>query len=135
MRLAIPLAIVALTAAMLAGCGGSSPTDESSQSGSTGPSESTAPSSPKAPAGATAKGCATDAPGAEGLRATGVSCGQARRVMLGWQRDPACAAPAGASRTSCTARSYRCLGARTDRGLAVSCSRAGASIAFLARRG
>jgi hypothetical protein len=122
MRLAVPLVALALAAASLAGCGSSSDTTGGS-------------SAATAPVGASARTCATRAAGAESLRATGVSCGLARRVMYGWQRRGSCAAPAGASRSACTSRSYRCLGARTDRGVAVSCSRRGRSIAFLARRG
>jgi hypothetical protein len=118
-RLAAPLAVFAL-AALLAGCGGSSSPDATRTS--------------TAPAGAAAKSCDTDAVDARSLRATGISCGQARQVMSGWQRERSCARPSAASRTSCLTRSYRCLGARTDRGIAVSCSRPGQSIAFLARR-
>jgi hypothetical protein len=121
LRLAAPLAIVALAAVLVGGCGGSS-----SDRGST---------SPSAPLGATAKSCDTHAVDAEGLRASGISCSQARQVMYGWQRESSCSSPAGASRTSCLTRSYRCLGTHTARGLAVSCSRAGQSIAFIARRG
>jgi len=128
MRLATPLAIVALAAAPLSGCGGSS-SDESAPSRSTPPA-----STSTAPIGASAKSCDSYAVDAEALRATNVPCDQARQVMYGWQRDPACAKPADASRTSCLTRSYRCLGARTDRGLAVSCSRAGESIAFVVKK-
>jgi hypothetical protein len=126
MRLAIPLAIVALAAALLSGCG-SSPDDSGSTSS---PPAKTS----TAPIGASARSCDTYAVDAEGLRAAGLSCKQARQVMYGWQRQPACAKPTGASRTSCLTRSYRCLGARTDRGLAVSCARAGESVAFLVKK-
>jgi hypothetical protein len=119
-RLAAPLALVALSA-LLAGCGGSSPDEPASTA--------------TAPVGAAAKSCETKAVDAEGLRAAGVSCGQARQVMYGWQQRSSCSAPAGASRVSCTSHSYRCLGARTDRGIAVSCARPGRSIAFIAPRG
>jgi hypothetical protein len=121
LRLAAPLAIVALAAVLIAGCGGSSSSNEGSTTG--------------APLGAAAKSCDIHAVDAEGLRASGISCGQARQVMYGWQRESSCSSQAGASRTSCLTRSYRCLGTRTGRGLAVSCSRAGQSIAFVARRG
>jgi hypothetical protein len=132
MRLATPLAIAAvLIAALLAGCGGSSSGGESQGEPGAPPRSS----APQAPAGAAARSCVTHAPGAGTLRATGISCDQARQVLDGWQRDNRCSAPAGASRTSCITRSYRCLGARTDRGIAVSCSRAGQSIAFLIRGG
>jgi hypothetical protein len=134
MRLATPLVIVVLAAALLAGCGGSS--SSQTDTGSSGSAESSPMplGSSGTPPGAAAKACDTYAVDAEDLRATGVSCDQARRVMYGWQRDRGCSAPAGASRTSCTSRSYRCLGARTDRGIAVSCSRAGESIAFVAKQ-
>jgi hypothetical protein len=125
MRSAAPLLALALAAVLVAGCG--SPSEETGGSSTT--------TAPKAPLGAAAKGCEARAAGVEALRATGTSCNQARQVMYGWKRRPACRAPAGASRTSCLTRSYRCLGARTDRGLSVSCSRRGQSIAFLARRG
>jgi uncharacterized protein YceK len=131
MRLAVPLTIVVLAAALLSGCGGSSSSDDGSQGGSAG----SATGASKAPLNAAAKSCDTNAGGVEKLLATGISCAQARRVMLRWQRSHACSsAPAGASRSSCTARSYRCLGASTDRGVAVSCARAGESIAFIAKR-
>jgi hypothetical protein len=129
MRLAVPLAIAALTAALLAGCGGSSSSGGSTQTGSTAPA---GPSS--GPVGASARGCDTGAVDVEALRAVGVSCGPARQVMLGWRRDDSCSSPSGASRTSCTIGSYRCLGARADRGIAVACSRPGESIAFIAKR-
>ncbi|HEX3734114.1 MAG TPA: hypothetical protein VHU86_03060 [Solirubrobacterales bacterium] len=131
MRLAIPLAIVALAAALLSGCGSSS-----NEGGSTTGSSTQSPpaKTSTAPIGASAKSCDTYAVDAEALRAAGLSCKEARQVMYGWQRQPACAKPTGASRTSCSTRSYRCLGARTDRGLAVSCARAGESVAFIVKK-
>jgi hypothetical protein len=133
MRLATPLAIAVLAAALLAGCGGSS----SPQSGSTSTGSTKAPkaSDSTAPVGASAQVCETHAVDASALHATGVSCGEARRLMFAWQRDPACASPRGASRSSCTTGSYRCLGTTTARGVSVSCSRPGRSFAFLAKRG
>ena len=116
-RLAAPLVVLVLAALAAAGCGGSA-SEEGSSSG--------------APVGAAAKSCETDAVDAGALRATGVSCDRARQVMYGWQRQGSCSAPPGASRVSCTTRSYRCTGARTDRGTAVSCARPGRSIAFIA---
>lgn len=137
MRLAAPLLAVALATAMLGGCGGSS--NDGSGATSTDRVESPAPegraNGAAAPVGAGAKSCDTGSAGVEALRATGVSCDLARRVLHGWQRNHACASPAGASRVSCSTRSYRCLGARTDRGVTVSCSRPGRSIAFVAGRG
>jgi hypothetical protein len=130
-RLAAPLVVVALAVALLAGCGGSSP-DE----GSMRTREQAPPSSPSTgPVGAAAQSCDTHAADVEGLRVTGVSCQLGRRVMYGWQRESSCSSPSSASRVACTTRSYRCLGARTDRGTAVSCARAGQSIAFIAKRG
>jgi hypothetical protein len=85
------------------------------------------------PAGASATSCDTDATDAESLRATNIPCDQARQIMYGWQHEPTCAVPGAASRGSCLTRSYRCQAARTDRGLAVSCSRPGESIAFVAK--
>ena len=130
MRLATPLAIVALAAALLAGCGGSS-----SDSGSTGSSTAPKGSGSTAPVGASAQKCETQAVDAGELQASEVSCEEARRLMLGWQRQPSCAGPKGASRSACTVQSYRCLGTSTARGLAVSCARGGHAIAFIAKRG
>jgi hypothetical protein len=134
MRLATPLAIAVLAAALLAGCGGgsSSSSGGSTQTGSTAPAKAGASGGP---IGASARSCDTHAVDAGSLRAVGVSCGEARRVMYGWQRASSCASPSGASRSSCSTGSYRCLGARTDRGVAVSCSRPGRSVAFIAKRG
>jgi hypothetical protein len=127
MRLAAPIAIAVLAAALLAGCGGSS--DGGSSSSTEAP-----PSTSTAPAGASAHSCPTAASGAEALRVTGISCGRAERVVVAWQRSGSCAPPAGASRSGCDAAGYRCLSTVTDRGLAVSCSGPGRSIAFVAKR-
>jgi hypothetical protein len=125
MRLA-PLAIVLLAAALLAGCGSSS---EETTQGAPRAGASTAP------AGASARSCDTYAVDAEGLRVTGVSCGEGRQVMLGWQRAEGCGLIDGASRGSCAVHSYRCLSTRTARAVSVSCARPGRSIAFRAERG
>lgn len=117
----------ALAAALLGGCGGSSP-GSSSGGGEPGASGSTAP------AGASAKVCVLNAGGAEGLRATGISCGEAQRVAIGWRRGAGCEPAAGASRASCSVRSYRCLATSTARGYSVGCSRPGRSLAFTVRR-
>jgi hypothetical protein len=130
MRLAPPLAIVALVAVLLSGCGGSS---SSSTGGSTATQQASGSGAPSAPVGASARNCDTHAVDAEGLRAVGVSCGAARKVMYGWQLLGACAPASAASRTSCTVRSFRCLSGRTDRGVVVGCSRPGESIAFIAK--
>jgi hypothetical protein len=135
MRLAAPIAILLLAAALLAGCG------DSSSDGGSGTGEATtstgAGSPPKGngsgPVGASARSCPVDANGTEGLRATGISCGEAQRLAAGWQTDPRCASRADASRSSCKVGSYTCLAAATDRGLAVSCAQPGRSIAFIAK--
>lgn len=135
MRLATPLAIVALAAALLSGCGGSSSSGTGGSTGTDGLPPASGPGAPSAPVGASAHNCNTHAVNAEGLRAVGVSCGAARKVMYGWQLLGACATPSAASRTACTVRSFRCLSGRTDRGVVVGCSRPGESIAFVAKRG
>jgi hypothetical protein len=127
MRLATPLATLLLAAALLAGCGGSSST-----SGGSVPTEATRGGAATGPAGASARSCESGAGDADDLLAAGVSCARARQVLYGWQRAGSCAPPAGASRSSCASGPYRCLGTRTDRGIAVSCSRPGESIGFVA---
>jgi hypothetical protein len=128
MRLAAPIAIALLAAALAAGCGGSS--DQGSRSGgSTG-----APTTSTGPAGASAQSCPIEANRTEVLRATGVSCGKAQRLVAAWERSESCAPPAGASRSACDVGGYRCLSAATDRGFGISCSRPGRSIAFIAKR-
>jgi hypothetical protein len=137
MRLAIPLAIVALAAALLAGCGGSSSssTGGSTQTGTGAPGKTSGSGAPSAPVGASARNCDTHAADVAALRVVGVACGRARQVMFGWQRAGSCKPASGASRTSCTARSYRCLSARTSRGVVVGCSRPDESIAFIVKPG
>jgi hypothetical protein len=132
MRLATALAIVALAAVPLAGCGGSSSSTTDSSAGA-GTAPGNGSGAPSAPVGASARNCDAHAVDAEGLRAVGVSCGAARKVMYGWQLLGACAPASAESRTSCTVRSFRCLSGRTDRGVVVGCSRPGESIAFIAK--
>lgn len=128
MRLATPIVAVLLAAALLAGCGSSE--DGSGTDGSDGTTE-TATST--APPGTEAIECDAHATDAEELRATGVACPWARALMFRWQGTEACVPAEGASRSGCTIGPYRCLGAVTDRGVSVSCSRSGRSVAFLAR--
>jgi len=73
--------------------------------------------------------------GAEQVRATGVGCDTARRVVAAWASDEACSTPTGESRYSCSVDGYRCLGAMSEHRIAVSCARQGSSVSFLARRG
>jgi hypothetical protein len=129
MRLATPLAVLALAAGLLAGCGGSS--SESSSTGSSSPGTQTS----TAPAGASVRACPLNIAGTQRLRATGVSCGEAQRVALTWWASAGCTPEPGASHSACTVRGYRCIGTATDRGLAVSCARPGRAVGFTARRG
>jgi hypothetical protein len=114
---------VALVAMLASGCG-SSDTESSGES-----SDRTV-----APQGAAVQGCAGASAGVEGLRVSGVGCAAGRAVVAAWTAKSACAKPTGASRTSCTAGDYRCLGAATERGLAVSCARPGHSVSFVFKR-
>jgi hypothetical protein len=123
MRLAVPLAIVVLAVAVLAGCGSSG-----DGGGSTSAPQSSGSS---APAGASAHSCGGQEGPADGLRATGIPCKQAKLLAAAWARNDGCAPADGASRSSCKLEGgYDCLAAVTDRGLAVSCARPGSSVAF-----
>jgi hypothetical protein len=143
MRFAVPIAIVCLAAALLAGCGGSSgggtggSATGGETTGSTGGGQAgqaaESPSGASAPAGASARACPIDAAATAGLRVTAVSCGEGQRVVLGWRRGSGCAPAAGASQAGCSVRGYRCVATATDRGLSVSCARPGRSIAFTAK--
>jgi hypothetical protein len=125
----VAIALLTVIAALLSGCGSSS--NESSTAGDGGSTQA-APST-GAPPGAAAKSCETFAADAENLRATNIPCEQARQVLFGWQREPSCALPTRASRGGCLSRSYHCQAVRAERGVAVSCARAGESVAFIAR--
>ena len=120
----------ALCAAAIGGCGSSG--GESTESGGGEPTARA--TTPNAPPGASARSCGdTTVAGTEGLRVTGVGCDVGRGVVAGWAKAPGCSSPAGESRFSCTVGEYRCLGAASERGVAVSCARPGSSVAFLAR--
>ncbi|MGE0066409.1 MAG: hypothetical protein AB7T48_03560 [Solirubrobacterales bacterium] len=126
MRLALPIAIALLAAALLAGCG-------SSEDGS-GTTAAPKSSGQKAPAGASAQECAGRAGAATALRATGLGCKQAKALARAWTHDQGCAPAGGSSRASCTLEGdYDCLAVMTGRGLAVSCARPGRSVAFTIR--
>ena len=124
LQLVLAMAVAALAAG---GCGSS---DEGSEG--TTPTGGGATTS-KAPAGASAQNCRATVAGVADLSVTGVSCEAGRGVVTAWAAKSACGN--GGSRTSCSIDAYRCLGARTDRGLAVSCARPGHSISFVAKRG
>jgi hypothetical protein len=123
------LIAVALVAGLAAGCGGPSDGTEGHQSSI--PDGRRMPGI--GPIGASAKSCDAYTADAEVLHATGIACGRARQVLYAWQREPSCGLPGGTSRGSCQTHSYRCQSVRTARGLAVSCSRPGRSIAFIAK--
>jgi hypothetical protein len=100
LRLVALLAIVVLAAALSTGCGGSSVETDGTRT-LTFTDEAGTPLPGKAPIGASAKTCDSYATDAESLRATGIPCDQARQVLYGWQREPSCSLPGGASRGSC----------------------------------
>jgi hypothetical protein len=132
------LCAVAFATALMSGCGSGGPassaTTNRSQPSTAAQSTEEEPAAP-APAGASARSCTGGEAGIEGLRVTGADCGAGRAVAAAWSGDASCASPAAGSRFACSVRGYRCLGAATERGVAVSCSRPGRSIAFVARRG
>jgi hypothetical protein len=130
-RLLIALLALAATLAA-AGCGSSG--GDSSQSNK---ARSTATATtPPAPPGASARRCEGTVAGTGHVRVTGIGCDVGRGVVAAWAGKAACVSPAGESRFSCSVhRGYRCLGASAERGIAVSCSRPGSSVSFLARRG
>ena len=57
-----------------------------------------------------------------------------KQVQTAWERNPSCKRPPGASRWACSVGSYRCQGVVVGRGLSISCSKPGESVAFLIRR-
>ena len=130
----IALAALAIVVAMAAaGCGSSA--DET-----TGASETAAPpastsTTPRqeAPVGVRATSC--NATGSSGeVRVTGVSCEVGRSLVAGWYKDSDCSATEGASRMYCRLGRFVCLGAVTDRGIAVTCAAPGRSVAFIGRK-
>jgi hypothetical protein len=126
MRLLAAFAVGALAmgASLFAGCGSAG---ESTSTGSTAPAQS---SGGAAAPGASTTPCVLSLGRVTGLRTTGVSCSKAQKVPLAWGRSAGCTSDPGASRSSCTVSGYRCLGTQTDRGLTVSCSQRGRTIAF-----
>jgi hypothetical protein len=127
------LALVALAAALMAtGCGSSGGSSSQSNEARTTATATT----PAAPPGASARSCEGTVAGTGQARVTGVGCDAGRGVVATWAGKPSCSSPAGESRFSCSVRrGYRCLGATVEGGIAVSCSRPGSSVSFLAKRG
>jgi hypothetical protein len=132
-KLAAPIAAVAVAAALLGGCGGSSSSSGGTTGGTTS-GETGGATTSEGPAGASAQVCVIEVGGFEGLRATGVACGTAQALAVAWRRSAGCEPAAGASRSACTLRSYRCLATSTARGYTVGCSRPGRSVAFIVRK-
>jgi hypothetical protein len=130
MRVIRAISLLALTAALLAGCG-SSGGDSSSSGATTAPK----PAAGSAPLGASARDCEAQTADASQLHVTGVNCARGRALMLAWQRQPHCAPAPGSSRSGCTIGSYRCLAVLTAKGISASCAEPGRSVAFLARHG
>jgi hypothetical protein len=137
-RLAILIAAVSVAAALLGGCGGSSSSSSSSggtEGGAGGTTSGGSTSSGEnAPPGASVQVCAITVGGFEALRATGVPCEAAQQLAVAWRRSAACEPAAGASRSSCTVRTYRCLTTNTAHGYTVGCSQPGRSVAFVVRK-
>lgn len=130
---------IAFTAVFAVGCGSSE--DDGDATAPSQPPAATSPSSEPpsattrtAPPGVRAEGCGnTTVAGTSGLQVTGVGCPIGRGVVAAWTKSDSCATDV--SRPACTVyRGYRCIGARTDAGIAVSCAQQGRSISFLARR-
>lgn len=126
--------LLAALVALIAGCGSDgSGSGYGSRDSTEGPATATA-TTPDAPPGASARTCAGASAGTEELRVTGIGCDEGRGIAAAWAAKPSCTAPEGASHFACTvAEGYRCIGAVAERGLAVSCARPGASVAFIAR--
>ena len=128
--LSLALAVLAASLCVLlgSGCGSSSENTEGSPTSGGGTTS-------KAPLGASAQSCAVTVTGISGLRVSGVGCSAGQDIALGWDKKGSCRAPAGASRASCDVGGYRCLGAATERGLAIGCAGPGRSISFVVKRG
>ena len=125
------LAIVVVMAAV--GCGSSSDeTTGASETAAPHASTSTTPGQ-EAPIGVRAKACDGTGSNSE-VRVAGVSCELGRSLAAGWYKDSDCSAPEGASRTSCRLGRFVCLGAVTDRGVAVTCAAPGRSVAFVGQQ-
>lgn len=127
---------VAALAAAATGCGSADGGSGYGSRDSTEAAPTATATTPEAPPGASARACGGAVAGAEEVRVTGVGCDVGLRVVAAWLGKPSCSAPPGGSRFSCSVYSgYRCLGASTARGIAVSCAEPGASVSFIKNRG
>jgi hypothetical protein len=112
--------------AVVAGCGSS---DETAQSTASGDGTTSA-----SPAGSRAVPCKDVTTSLDRVRVSGGGCALAHGVVTAWAEKQSCRADPGASRTSCSVEAYQCLGAATEQGLAVTCATTGRSISFIAKR-
>jgi hypothetical protein len=139
MRVALTT-VLATVALALASCGDSDESTTEPGAEGTAPQEQAPPATATqsvgtAPIGAQAKTCKTGAPALTGLRATGVDCRVARRVMFAWaDAGTRCRPTPNESRSACSVQGYRCLavtvGTESGGGNAVNCSAQGRSISF-----
>ncbi len=130
----IALAALAIVVAMAAaGCGSSAnETTGASETAAPPASTSTTPGQ-EAPVGVRATSCNATTSSGE-VRVTGVSCEVGRSLVSGWYKDGDCSGTEGASRMHCRLGRFVCLGAATDRGIAVTCAAPGRSVAFIGRK-
>jgi hypothetical protein len=122
----LPVALIAL-----AGCGSSGGTTESntgsgSQTGGPPASESTS----NAPPGASVTSCPNNSVSKSPIRVAGASCDEGQATVEAWSHTHSCIRPSMTARSSCSAGRYRCLSVRTERSIAVNCSRQGRSVSF-----
>lgn len=126
MRASRLLSAVLVAGLALGGCG-------SSTDGQTATTEAPTATIPNAPPGAAAKRCDAYATDVAGLRVTGASCAEGRRVTYAWQRSDSCTGHDNASRSACSVGTYRCLAANAGRGTTVSCAKTNRAISFITR--
>lgn len=146
---ATALAVLVAAALLVAGCGGSGSEGSSSTApeggatqegaaGEGGAGESGAPkkaTAPNAPAGSKVISCSGGGEKSAQLRATAIDCDTARTMMQHWESSGACGLGEDDSRGSCTLGGFRCQAVKVDAGVAVSCAKEGADVAFIAKSG
>lgn len=126
----LPVLAVALVAA--AGCGSSEGTSTTPAETGQEPGPATTSNSPP---GVRTKACADQRLDPPEVVVVGAGCAQGKQTVTGWEAKSACRSPSGGSRYSCTVGGLRCLGTRTERGIAVNCSRPQLSISFTGKAG
>jgi hypothetical protein len=135
MRTLALLPVVAIALFAVAGCGGSSDGTSTTSGAETIPGPPGSATSSNAPPGIRTKSCADERLNPPEVVVIGGGCAQGKQTVTGWEAKSACYSPAGASRFACTVGKLRCVGTKTERGIAVNCSRPQLSISFLSRRG